>query len=120
MKRVKSKVGHYALLLPLSISLLGCVQTRTSAEAVPAAQPPLRAIISFVNPSPDNQKFSAEIADACRCQPVFIRPYSGNALIYQVALPAGHTFAAFEQSLMQKADKLGISMVEQDVVLKHQ
>ena len=115
MKRVNSKVRHYALLVPLSFSLLGCVQPSASPEAQPVAQPALRAIISFVNPGPDSQKFTAEIADACRCQPVFLRPYSGNALIYQIALPAGHTFAAFEKSLMQKADKLGISMVEQDV-----
>ena len=79
-----------------------------------------RAIIYFQRPTSNNQKLSAAITEACHCQPVFFRPYLGDALIYEIALPTGHTFAAFAEALMRNADKLGIKTVEQDSIMQHQ
>jgi hypothetical protein len=79
-----------------------------------AAQRPVRVIISFQKPTSDNPQLSAAIAEACRCTPVFIRPYLNTALIYQVALPQGQPFSTFERALLAKGAALGVRGVEQD------
>lgn len=79
-----------------------------------------RAIISFQLPTSDSPKLNAAIAEACACQPVFVRPFLVSALIYQIALPADISFAAFAKTLMRNADQLGIHAVEEDRVLRHQ
>ena len=83
-------------------------------------QRPVRVIISFQNPTADNAQLSVAISEACHCQPVFFRSYLGNALIYEIALPPGHTYSAFEVELMRNAPKLGIKAVEQDSIMQHQ
>ncbi len=83
-------------------------------------QRPVRIIISFQSPTVDNVQLSAAISGACQCQPVFFRSYLGNALIYEIALPQDHAFAAFEVELMRDAARLGIKSVEQDSIMQHQ
>lgn len=83
-------------------------------------QPATRAIIYFQHAAMDSPQLSAAIADACHCQPVFFRPYGADALIYEVALPQGLAFAAFEKALLQNAGPLGIKAVEEDRIMRHQ
>lgn len=101
------------------LTLAGCSSGTPVTKAVHpgdgrnAVQRPVRVIISFQKPTSDNPQLSAAIAEACRCTPVFIRPYLDSALIYQVELPQGQLFSAFEHALMAKGT-LGVRSVEQD------
>ena len=127
-------------LLPMVNALIGCAPAVSpiaeSNSANPergATQPPARAIISFdhsiardvtsseyLSSSQAQQKLVAAIAEACHCPPVFIRPDLGDTLIYELALPAGYTFSAFQVELMRNAGQLGIKAVDQDSLLQHQ
>ena len=80
----------------------------------------VRAIILFERPTANNPQLVAAIAESCQCQPVFIRPHSNNALIYEIALPQGQTFVSFDKTLMNKASALGVKAVEQDALMQHQ
>ena len=103
--------------------LNGCAQPDSPAlhpakqGETAAPQRPVRAIIYFEQMTPDVSKFTDALATECQCQPVFVRPYLGNALIYEIALPAGFTFFRFESELMRYARKLGIKAVEQDSLM---
>lgn len=79
-----------------------------------------RAIVYLQHSATDRDPLSFAIAEACRCQPVFFRSYPDNALIYEISLPQGLTFAAFAEALMRDAARLGIKAVEQDRVMQHQ
>jgi hypothetical protein len=116
--------------LLLAFIVAGCAQhaqqrilqpkASTSNAGYSATQLPARAIISFQHPTSDNLGLSAAISAACHCQPVFFRPYLGDALIYEITLPAGHSFAAFSEALMRDAETLQIRAVEQDSIMQHQ
>ena len=111
-------------------ALAGCAQHPQQTVPYPksyapveqgsAMQRPARAIIHFKRPTSDNPALSAAIAAACHCQPVFFRPYLGDALIYEIALPPESGFAEFAETLMRDAEKLGIRAVEQDSIMQHQ
>jgi hypothetical protein len=108
-------------------ALVGCA---LPASPEPQANPPgevrsavplhVRAIILFERPTANNPQLVAAIAESCQCQPVFIRPHSNNALIYEIALPQGQTFVSFDKTLMNKASALGVKAVEQDALMQHQ
>lgn len=115
-----------AMLLSFG-GLVGCA----SLDTIPASsnnlnamhismQSPIRIILYFQHPTSENKQLSSAIADACSCQPVFIRSYSGDALIYEIELPQGQTFATFEKSLMRHSGELGIKLIEQDCIMQHQ
>lgn len=114
----------------LFLSLAACSHQRQSPQPVakndtsgsiasPAPQK-TRAIIYFQNATSDNKQITEAISDVCHCQPVFSRPYHGNALIYEIVLPHGQTFAMFAAELMQRAAGLGIKAVDEDAVMQHQ
>ncbi len=75
---------------------------------------PVRAIITFQKPATDNPRLVAVIADACHCAPIFVRPFLGHALIYQISLPPDQTFAVFEKAMLSGGAVLGVVSVEQD------
>lgn len=123
--------GRLCVAASLLLSALaGCAQGPQQTVTVPESYAPVeqgsamqrstRAIIHFQRPTSDNPALSTAIAAACHCQPVFFRSYLDDALIYEIALPPGHSFAAFAEAMMQNADKLGIRTVEQDRILQHQ
>ena len=113
-------------LLLLVFSLVGCAphsaapNAITPSEGHSAKQLPIRAIIYFQRPTADSKPLFVSISEACNCQPVFFRPYLGDALIYEITLPQGETFAIFEKALMRNAIQLGIKAVEQDRIMQHQ
>jgi hypothetical protein len=114
-------------LLLAGCALVGCAlpaspepKVNPPSEVRSAMQPHVRAIILFERPTSNNPQLIAAIAESCQCQPVFIRPYSNEALIYEIALPQGQTFVSFDKTLMKKAPALGIKAVEQDVLMQHQ
>lgn len=114
----------------LALSLLGCLLVgcvhATRDEPIteePAAgmQPPIRAIIYFSHaPAADRTQLAAVISEACRCRPTLFRQYNSNALIYEISLPQGHSFAAFEKALLADGEPVGIQAVEQDALMQHQ
>ena len=83
-------------------------------------QPPLRVIISFERPTANNTQLTAAIAEACHCQPVFVRQFLANAVIYEVTLPSDLPYAGFERTLLDKGGALGARSVEQDRIMQHQ
>lgn len=115
---------HAVTLALLTYSLVGCAvpvsplpkeaPPSSSARSVVHAQ--ARAIISFQRPTVNSSQLSEAIAEACHCQPVFMRQYRDNALMYGVALPQDQSFAAFEKLLRLKAAPLGIKAIEQDTL----
>ncbi len=124
----RKEFGVHGLALSLLVfSLLGCAHSSTLAtNAIPPSQGhgekqrPVRTIISFQSPTVDNVQLSAAISEACHCQPVFLRSYLGNALIYEIALPQDHAFAAFEVELTRHAARHGIKAIEQDSIMQNQ
>ncbi len=122
MARKRSGSSRRPASFLLAFMLAGCA----AHAAVPGAgrpnaeratmQRPARVIISFQRPAADSTQVSAAIAQACRCQPVFIRPYLNNALIYEVALPQGLSLATFKNALMADGVALGIQGVEEDII----
>ena len=115
---------RFAMLFLLGYSLAACAspvtpppKTNAPVEVHNAMAQSVRAIIYFRRPTADNNALSAAIAEACRCQPVFVRSYDSDALIYETALPQGQDFDAFRKALMQNAVQLGIRIVEQDRVM---
>jgi hypothetical protein len=84
-------------------------------------QSPVRAIVYFSQlPTADNKQLVAVISQACRCQPVFVRQFGGNALIYEIILSPKQNFALFEEELLASGMPLGVQSVEQDVLMQHQ
>lgn len=81
---------------------------------------PIRVIIYFANAATSNPALDEAVSDACRCRAVFLRQYSNNALIYEVALQQNQTVASFKQALLAAGDSLGIQTVEQDALMQHQ
>jgi hypothetical protein len=115
---------RFAMLFLLGYSLAACAssvtplpKTKAPVEVHSALAQTVRAIIYFQHPTADNKALSAAIADACRCQPIFVRSYDSDALIYEIALPQGEDFDVFKKALMQNAVQLGIRIVEQDRVM---
>jgi hypothetical protein len=108
----------------LTYSLVGCAAPvspqpkepppSSSARNVIHAQ--ARAIITFQRPTVNSSQLSEAIAAACHCQPVFIRQYRENALMYGVVLPQDHSFSVFEKLLRLSAASLGIKAIEQDTL----
>jgi hypothetical protein len=113
-------------LLLMAFFLAGCIQHTAAADSISpsagrtAMQPPVRAIIYFQRPTANNKQLTAAISEACNCQPIFLRAFLGEALIYEITLSQGETFSAFEKTLKQQAAELGIKSVEKDFVLQHQ
>jgi hypothetical protein len=114
-------------LLLAGYALAGCAlpaspepQVNPPSEGRSAMQPHVRVIILFERPTANNPQLTAAIAESCQCQPVFIRPYSNVALIYEIALPQGQTFVSFDKTLTKKASALGVKAVEQDFLMQHQ
>jgi hypothetical protein len=113
-------------VLLFGYSLAGCaVPISPLAGITPSAgqgtkQLPVRAIIYFQHPTADNKSMFAAISQACNCQPAFFRPYRDDALIYEITLSKGNTFAIFAKALMQHATQFGIKAVEQDRIMQHQ
>lgn len=92
-------------------------------EKPPAAatQTPLRVIVTLAQPPAEGkQQLTAAIAQACQCQPVFVRLYNSNAVIFQIDLAPGQTFASFESALLSGDVSPGIKAVEQDKLMQPQ
>jgi hypothetical protein len=119
MKCVASKRWSQSTLpLILLLSLVACSQPRVP-EQIPSTSP-VRIILYFDRQTSDSQQLAESISHACRCKPVFIRPYPGDALIYQLALPADLGFPEFEKQMHQRGSRLGIKIIEQDIALQPQ
>ena len=117
---------HCVALSLLMYSLAGCALpvTPPPKDVAPSAQhgaiqAPIRVILYFKRPTADNKSLSAAISEACLCQPVFFRPYLGEALIYEITLPQGAIFDSFEKTLMLNAVPFGIKAVELDELMRH-
>jgi len=84
------------------------------AATRPMAQAPLRFAVFLQKPAPENkQALTAAIADACQCQPIFVRMYSATAVIYQIELAPELTFPDFKNSLLGSNSALGIKEIMQ-------
>lgn len=119
-------IGTVSLFLSLAAcghpqqSLRPVAKNETSGNITSPALQRTRAIIYFQSATSDNKQIFDAISDVCHCQPVFFRPYHGNALIYEIVMPQGQTFAVFAAELMQRAADLGIKAVDEDAVMQHQ
>jgi hypothetical protein len=127
MHRVKCGWLRGVALLLAGFALVACAlpaspepKVNPPSEVRSAMQLHARAIILFERPTANNPQLMAAIAESCQCQPVFMRPYSNDALIYEIALPQGQTFVSFDKTLMKKASALGVKAVEQDALMQHQ
>lgn len=95
-------------------------KTPSSGSSQNSMQSIARVIVYFQRPTSEGKEIFNAIAGACRCVPIFFGPYGSDALIYEITLPQGRTFAVFENELRQKSESLGIKNIEQDSILQHQ
>lgn len=109
--------------------LTGCVQAgKNSSETIKLADTGAasmktlsRAIIYFSRlPPADDKQLNDTISQACQCEPVLIRRYSSNAMIYEISLPQHIDFKDFEKSLLATGKSHGVQSVEQDALMHHQ
>lgn len=78
------------------------------------ALPPMRAIVFLDRaPAEDKQQLTAAIAQACQCQPTFVRMHTSTAVVYQVHLPPGQTFLTFKNALLPGEASLGLRGIMQ-------
>lgn len=110
------------MLFALACALAGCSPSRQQppTEGHAAGQRPLRAIIYFQQPTADSPRLSAAVAEACRCSARYLRHYRPEALIYEVSLPPPYDFPSFDRALRKSAASWGITLVEQDKVVRPQ
>lgn len=67
----------------------------------PAIESPLRVILYLGNsPAENKPELNAAIAQACQCQPYFVRIYNNHAIVYQINLAPGQTFSSFKDTLL--------------------
>lgn len=86
-----------------------------------AAQRPIRVIVVVEQAAADTRlQLTPAIAQACQCQPVFVRLYNSNAVIFQIDLAPEQTFSSFERALLQSDVSPGIRAVEQDKLMQPQ
>lgn len=93
-------------------------RTNSSKPAVQAesatTQPPIRVIIFLEQAPPaDKQLLTAAIAQACKCEAIFARLYSSNAVTYQINLASGQTFSSFKSTLLPGDAALGMKALMQ-------
>jgi opacity protein-like surface antigen len=83
--------------------------------ASPAAQPPVRVIVQLKkSPAANTSELKAAIAQACQCEPYFVRLYNMHALVYQIGLAPEQTFSAFREALLAGDAKLDIKDLTQE------
>jgi OmpA-OmpF porin, OOP family len=93
------------------------------AAKPPVATPPvpIRVIVTLAQPpAEDREQLTAAIAQACQCQPAFVRLYDSNAVIFQIDLAPGQTYASFESALLSADVSPGIKSVAQDKLMQAQ
>lgn len=121
----KCSAPQFLALALLGYSLSGCAlpvsppSKANESREMHAEARTVRTIIYFRYPTADNKPLSDAISEACHCRPVFFRSYGKDALIYEIALQQGQAFAVFENTLLQKSARLGISSIEQDSLDHH-
>ena len=54
------------------------------------------------------------VAQACRCEPYFVRLLNMNSIIYQITLTPEHTFVMFKDTLLSADKKLSIKDITQE------
>lgn len=80
-----------------------------AAALQPAVLPPMRVIVFLERePAEDKQQLTAAVAQACQCQPTFVRMHTSTAVIYQVNLAPGETFLTFKSALIPGDASLGM------------
>jgi opacity protein-like surface antigen len=108
-------------LLSLGVSYnFGKSKPRTSSAKAPvqaesaATQPPIRVIVFLEQAPPaDKQLLTAAIAEACKCEAIFVRFYSSNAITYQINLAPQQTFSTFKSALLPGDPALGMKAIMQ-------
>lgn len=84
-------------------------------EISPATQPPLRVVLHFKrSPAKNTPELQAAVAQACQCQPYFVRIFNMQSIIYQVELAQGQTFSSFKDALLGSDAKLGLKDITQE------
>lgn len=80
-----------------------------AAAVQSAVLPPMRVIVFLERePAEDKQQLTAAVAQACQCQPSFVRMHTSSAVIYQVNLAPGQTFLTFKSALIPGDASLGM------------
>lgn len=91
---------------------------KNAAKTEPTA---MRVIVYLKQPAArGRQQLTAAIAEACKCQPIFVRLHASDAVIYQIYLAPGQTFSSFASALLPGDASLGIKLVEQDRLKQNQ
>ena len=100
---------------PRALSNKPGVQGR-STTAQPATAQSSMSVVVFLEHAPpvDKRLLTAAIAEACKCEPVFVRFYSNNAVTYQINLAPGQTFSSFKSALLPGDASLGITGLMQN------
>ena len=117
------KVPHHPLNEEWGLTNLynfGKSKPRTSPAKAPvqaesaATQPPIRVIVFLEQAPPaDKQLLTAAIAEACKCEAIFVRFYSSNAITYQINLAPQQTFSTFKSALLPGDPALGMKAIMQ-------
>lgn len=100
---------------PRALSNKPGVQGRSTTARPATTQPSMRVIVFLEHAPPvDKRLLTAAIAEACKCEPVFVRFYSNNAVTYQINLAPGQTFSSFKSALLPGDASLGITGLMQN------
>lgn len=101
---------HFDSVRPRTIKSKSARQIAAKTESTA-----IRVIVYLTQPpAAGGPQLTAAIAEACQCQPFFVRLSANDAVIYQIHLAPGQTFSSFASALLHGDASLGIRLVEQD------
>lgn len=108
------KSGRFGKSGPRKIANKPVVQGQPATAQPATAQPAMHVIVFLENAPPvDKRLLTAAIAEACKCEPIFVRLYSSNAVTYQISLAPGQTFLTFKSALLPGDPSLGLKTLMQ-------
>ena len=91
------------------------VKNTETLPAGPATSPPLRVILQLKKtPAANTPELKSAVAQACQCEPHFVRLLNMNSIIYQIMLTPAQTFVLFKDAMLTANKKLGIKDIVQE------
>ena len=91
------------------------VKNADAQAAAPVTPPPLRVILQLKKtPAANTPELKTAVAQACHCEPYFVRLLNMNSIIYQITLATEQSFSVFKEAMLTADKKLGIKDITQE------
>jgi opacity protein-like surface antigen len=116
LSQVSAGLSYYFdIAKPRASANNASVENPDTQHTAPATTPPLRVILQLKkSPAANTPELKSAVAQACQCEPYFVRLLNMNSIIYQIALASEQTFALFKEAMLSADNKFGIKDIAQE------